>query len=92
MTALFLVALLIWSAVLIYALPGALAAFGRSPRHGDPMRAGVAVVAIVFLCGSLLRLFAVTDETIIAGLFVAVIGTGLFVMWLMKTYGRGGHA
>lgn len=90
MTALFVVAGAIWTAVLIYALPGALSAFGKAPRRGDPMRAGVACVAVMVLSGAIRWLFAPDDMSLLAAVFVLVCGTGCFVLILMRAYGRGG--
>lgn len=91
MAGLFILALLIWAAALVYALPGALGAFGKQPRRGDAMRAGVAAVAAMVVFGSLLRLLVPDSQSLIAALFVYVSGVGCFVLWLMRSYGRGGH-
>jgi hypothetical protein len=91
MTALFILAGIIWACVLVYALPGALSAFGRSPRRGDPMRAGVACIALMVLSGAMRWLLAPDDLSLLAAVFVLVCCTGVFVLILMRTYGRGGH-
>jgi len=91
MTALFVAALVIWTGAFIYALPGAVSAFGKRPRRGDAMRAGVAAVAFMVMFGALVRLFAPASQSLIAALFVFVCGVGGFVLWLMRSYGRGGY-
>lgn len=91
MTALFVTGGLIWLAVLIYALPGAVSAFSKNPRRGDAMRAGVAAVAILIVAGSLRYLFAPHSQSYLIALFVYLCGVGCFVLWLMHTYGRGGR-
>lgn len=89
MTVLFVLGLCVWAIVLTYSLPSAMSAFGRTPRKGDPMRAGVAVVAVIFVAGSLRWLVAPDSEGILSAIFVLVIGAGFFVLWLMRSYGRG---
>lgn len=91
MVALYILAILIWGAALIYAAPGAVSSFGRSPRRGDPMRLGVAMVAITILLGSLRWLLAPESESLLAVVFVLACGTGCFVLRLMRAYGRGGR-
>lgn len=89
MTALFIIAGLIWAVAFVYALPGALAAFGKRPRIGDAMRVGVAATSLMVMFGAARYLFAPDSQSLIAALFVYVIGVGCFVLWLMRIYGRG---
>lgn len=91
MIALRLLNLLAWGGLLIYMLPGALGALGSQPRRGDAMRLGTGLVALI-VCGFTARWFVAPDNMLLhQALYVLSIGVALFVAWLGRAYGRGGH-
>lgn len=91
MTALIVLNIAAWGALLLYMLMrGAWAAVRHdSPRHGDPMRVGVAAVAFVMLGYFLRRLIAPDSDVAFMTLSVLSIVVAAFVAWLARSYGRG---
>lgn len=91
LTALFLCALVVWSAVLFYAGKSFLAMLTGKPVHrGDPMRIGVFATSILFVAGSIRWLVAPTDMTSLATIFVLSVIDAIYIFHLMRSYGRGG--
>jgi hypothetical protein len=90
MTAIRIVALIAWSGLLLYMVPGAISAIrAKSSRHGDPMRAGVLFTAIVFVGFIVRSLWAPTDQTSWFWLYVLCVINAAYIARLAYTYGRG---
>ena len=92
MTALRVVNVLIWGALLIYMLPGAYsAAFGKAVRRGDPMRMGVAATCLVMIAANLRWLLAPDNVSLWAAVYVLSAAVAIYIAFLAKAYGRGGR-
>lgn len=90
MTPFWWTALIVWLAALIYATPGAwAAAFKNSQRRGDPMRLAVWLVSAIMVFGNGRWLFAPLSETLWKAILVVAILTAIYVVFLMRSYGRG---
>ncbi len=91
MTALIIANICAWGSLLVYMLlRGAWAALrGKAPRHGDPMRVGVAAVAVVMLGFFVRRLVAPNSDLAFNSLAVLSILVAAYVASLARTYGRG---
>ncbi len=91
MTPLIILNIAAWGLLLAYMLRfGAWAAVrGKSPRHGDPMRLGVAAVALVMLGFFLRRLIAPDSEIAFMSLAALSVLVAGYVARLARVYGRG---
>ncbi len=91
MTAIIIANICAWSALLAYMLAfGAIAALrGKAPRHGDPMRVGVAAVSLVMVGFFLRRLVAPDSEVVFISLAALSLMVAAVVAWLARSYGRG---
>ncbi len=91
MTPLIILNVAAWAALLAYMLMrGAVSALrGKAPRHGDPMRVGVAAVAFVMLGFFLRRLVAPDSDVAFMSLCVLSLLVAGIVAWLARSYGRG---
>jgi phage tail sheath gpL-like len=89
MTPYWIANLVMWSAVLAYAAPAAVAAILGSQRRGDPMRLATALVALVMVAGNARWLFGPTEETLWKAVLTMSFLTGGYVVTLMRAYGRG---
>ncbi len=80
-----------WGALFVYMMVrGAWSAvLRRSPRHGDPMRVGVAAVCILMLGFFIRRLLAPESEIVFMSLAALSILVAGFVAQLARSYGRG---
>lgn len=58
-------------------------------RRGDPMRVGVAGVAIVMILANFRWLLAAENDLLFAVIYLLNAGVGLFMISLARTYGRG---
>jgi hypothetical protein len=90
MTALRILNLIIWGALLVYTLPAAFGVIaGKDVRRADPWRLSVASVCIVIILGNLRWLIAPTNETLFALIYVLTAIVGVYKFILVRTYGRG---
>lgn len=91
MTVLFVAAMIVWSAVLLYASRSFWKMLtGQAVHRGDPMRIGVFTTSILFVAGSLRWLAAPADMISLATIFMLSIVDALYILHLMRSYGRGG--
>lgn len=86
-----IVNLFVWGAAMLYAAPGAYyAAFRQSKaRSGDAMRLAVFLVALVFNSHIVRWLIAPNDTQSWKAIYIVGALTGVFVVRLMISYGRG---
>ncbi len=90
MTPLIILNVIAWGALLIYMIPGAWsAARGMAARRGDPMRLGVAIVALLMSSFFLRRLLAPGSDVAFNILSVLSIVTACYIAFLAHAYGRG---
>ncbi len=91
MTILIIANIAAWSALFVYmVIRGAwAAALHRSPRHGDPMRVGVAAVAFTFVGFFIRRLVGPDSEIAFMALSMLSLVVACVVASLARSYGRG---
>lgn len=93
MTALRILNIIVWGAMLLYMLTGAVAAVTSRARYGDPMRLACGLTAVVFIAFNLYWLFSPArpdqgDLTLNALLLLSA-SVGGYILKLGTTYGRG---
>jgi hypothetical protein len=90
LTALRILNLVIWGALLLCMIPGAQATVrGKEVRRGDPWRLGVAAVSIVIILGNIRWLVAPDNAALFIAIYVLTAIVGGYKIVLAKTYGRG---
>jgi hypothetical protein len=91
LTGLFYAALVVWSCVMLYAGSSFWKTISGSPVHrGDPMRIGVFATSIIFVAGTIRWIVAPADMTSLSAIFTLSIIDALYILKLMRAYGRGG--
>lgn len=91
LTGLFIAALVVWSAVLLYAGKSFWTMISNRPVHrGDPMRIGVFATSILFVAGSIRWLVAPDDMLSLSMIFTLSVIDALYILRLLRAYGRGG--
>lgn len=91
-TALRILNLVVWGAMLAYMAPGAVAAVTRRARYGDPMRLACAATAFVFIGFNAYWLAArqaYRPDTTMNVLLLLSAALGAYILNLGRTYGRG---
>lgn len=90
LTALRIINIAIWGALLAYMLPSArIAVIGKDVRRADPWRLSVAAVAILMILGNLRWLLAPDSDLLLGAVSALGIIVGAFKIILARTYGRG---
>ncbi len=92
MTALRIINVVIWGALLLYLLPGAWSAVhGKAVRRGDPMRLGCVATAFVMLGFFLRWLLAPESDLLWQALHILSAADAVYIWFLARAYGRGEH-
>lgn len=90
LTALRLINVAIWTALLVYMLPGAHhAVTGKDVRQWDPWRLSVAFVSLCIVLSSLRWLLAPNNHALFVAVYVLTAIVGAYKIILARTYGRG---
>lgn len=90
MTALRIINIIVWLAVVAYCLPGAwAAASSRGTRRGDPMRLACLATGFVIMGFNLRWLLAPDNVTLWKMLYALACADGIYILLLARAYGRG---
>ncbi|MBB3348803.1 hypothetical protein [Sphingomonas sp. BK069] len=89
MTALRILSNICWGLMLLYVLRGAVAAWIKHARFGDPMRLACAPTAVVVISFNMRWLLWRDDESLLKALLVLSSVLALYILRLAHTYGRG---
>lgn len=93
MTWLYVLALMMWAAVLAYMAPAVWSIYRALTRHGDPARLVCLLFALLQI-GFLFRRVVAHEtgwDSSLAVLLTASIGVALLTLFTARTYGRGRH-